>query len=93
MQAGLPSAQLEVALSAVKSTKVLHFTTMANAMGDFSDSSVATRFTNRMKTYGSIWCCVLAHPGHIHYDLLWDVPHVDKFLRSWNGTWHTVTGP
>ncbi|GLI67694.1 hypothetical protein VaNZ11_011960 [Volvox africanus] len=93
VQAGLPSAQLEAALSAVKGTKVLHFTTMANAMGDFSESAVATRFISRMKLYGSIWCCVLAHPGHIHYDLLWDVPHVDKFMRPWNGTWNTVTGP
>lgn len=51
------------------------------------------RFAARMRGYGSIWCCVHAHPGHIHYDLLWDVPHVDKFNRVWNGTWEVKTGP
>ncbi|GLC76877.1 hypothetical protein PLESTF_001850700 [Pleodorina starrii] len=93
IQAGLPSAQLEAALAAVKSAKVLHFSTMDAAMGDFSDVPTATRFAARMKLYGSIWCCVLAHPGHIHYDMLWDQPHTDKFMRTWNGTWTTVTGP
>lgn len=27
-----------------------------------------TKFFNRVRIYGSIWCCVAAHPGHIHYD-------------------------
>ncbi|KXZ45924.1 hypothetical protein GPECTOR_49g508 [Gonium pectorale] len=93
VQESLPSAALETALSAVKSAKVLHFSTMANALGPFSDPAVATRFYERLKLYGSIWCCVLAHPGHIHYDLLWDMPHRDKFQRVWNGTWQTLTGP
>ncbi len=93
VQMGLPSAQLEAALSSVRTAKVLHFTTMANAMGELSDATVAQRFANRMKLYGSIWCCVLAHPGHIHYDLLWDTTHVDKFQRPWNGSWVTLTGP
>ena len=51
------------------------------------------RFASRMRQYGSIWCCIHAHPGHIHYDLLWDVPHFDKFNRVWNGTWEVKTGP
>lgn len=59
----------------------------------FSEPGAAARFVERMKLYGSIWCCVLAHPGHIHYDLLWDMPHTDKFQRVWNGTWDTKTGP
>ncbi len=29
----------------------------------FKDDAVASRFAERMKLYGSIWCCVLAHPG------------------------------
>ena len=62
-------------------------------LADERPDSAAARFANRMKLYGSIWCCVLAHPGHIHYDLLWDEPHTDKFMRPWNGTWTTVTGP
>lgn len=48
----------------------------------------------RLKQYGSIWCCVNAHPGHIHYDLLQELEHTDKFGRKWpaNG-WKPVTGP
>ena len=42
------------------------------------------RFANRIKGYTSLWCCVAAHPGHVHYDMLWDVPHhSDKFGRVW----------
>ncbi|GFR44270.1 hypothetical protein Agub_g5475 [Astrephomene gubernaculifera] len=94
IQSGLPSAALETALSSVRSVKVLHFASMANAMGELSDAAVARRFTERMKLYGSIWCCVAAHPGHIHYDLLWDVvPHTDKFQRVWNSSWVPKTGP
>ncbi len=34
------------------------------------------------------------HPsGHIHYDMLFDVPHNDKFNRAWNGTFEIVAGP
>jgi len=50
------------------------------------------RFSQRMKTYASIWCCIHAHPGHIHYDMLWDVPHTDKFNRIWT-KWEAKTGP
>ncbi|PNW73352.1 hypothetical protein CHLRE_14g629000v5 [Chlamydomonas reinhardtii] len=93
----LSSAELATALSdpAVKGAKVLHFTSMAgfNFPQAFSEPGAAARFVERMKLYGSIWCCVLAHPGHIHYDLLWDMPHTDKFQRVWNGTWDTKTGP
>ncbi|PPS15491.1 hypothetical protein GOBAR_AA05091 [Gossypium barbadense] len=31
------------------------------------------KFTNRMKRYVGIWCCVENHtPGHIYYDMYWD---------------------
>ena len=50
------------------------------------------KFALRMKSYASIWCCIHAHPGHIHYDMLWDVPHTDKFNRIWT-KWEAKTGP
>ncbi|KAG2499431.1 hypothetical protein HYH03_002378 [Edaphochlamys debaryana] len=93
IQQNLPSAQLATALQGGATAKVLHFPTMANAMGPWSDPAVEKRFHERMRLYGSIWCCVNRHPGHIHYDLLWDLPHKDKFQRDWNGTWSTLTGP
>jgi hypothetical protein len=45
-----------------------------------------------MRGYTSIWCCIAAHPGHIHYDPWWDIPHTDKFNRQWD-TWVPKTGP
>ncbi len=94
VQQGLMSDQLSTALTNAKTFKVMHFTTMVNALGNFSNPQQWTRFQERMKLYGSIWCCVHAHPGHIHYDMLWDVvPHNDKFGRTWNTSWSTVTGP
>ncbi len=95
VQAGLMSKELSTALTAASKHKVLHFTSMANALQNFSDARDWLRFSDRMKQYGSIWCCVLAHPGHIHYDLLFDMPHRDKFMRLWdaNKTWVPTTGP
>jgi hypothetical protein len=51
-----------------------------------------TKFFNRVRGYTSIWCCIAAHPGHIHYDPWWDIPHTDKFNRQWD-TWVPKTGP
>ncbi|GAX79191.1 hypothetical protein CEUSTIGMA_g6631.t1 [Chlamydomonas eustigma] len=92
VQEGLMSAQLKVALEAASSFKVLQFTTMNNAFKNFTKESDWSKFAARMRNYGSIWCCIHAHPGHIHYDMLWDVPHSDKFNRPWT-TWETKTGP
>jgi hypothetical protein len=87
------SNELQTALQSVKDFKVLDFTTMSGAFKNFSDVNDWDKFARRMRIYGSIWCCIHAHPGHIHYDLLHDIPHTDKFNRVWNTTWKVQTGP
>lgn len=64
--------------------------------GGWKDEKKAQQFKRRLDHYGSIWCCVNAHPGHIWYDFHWDVPdHQDRHGRtaSKNGVWEPVTGP
>lgn len=51
-----------------------------------------TKFSARLRTYTSLWCCVNHHPGHVHYDMQFDVPHVDKFNKKWD-RWEPTTGP
>ena len=70
IQQGLLSEKLKVALTHANKFKVLHFSTMANAFKNFTETSDWNKFASRMRIYGSIWCCINAHPGHIHYDLL-----------------------
>lgn len=92
VQQGLDSAKLTVALSNVGASKLLEFTTMHNAFARFTDEAQQQKFFKRMQRYTSIWCCAAAHPGHIHYDMWWDQPHVDKFGRTWD-KWKPTTGP
>jgi hypothetical protein len=92
VQQGLDSMQLAVALREVGSSRLLHFMSMKNAFAKFTDQAAQQRFFKRMQRYTSIWCCVAAHPGHIHYDMWWDTPHTDKFGRQWE-SWTPKTGP
>lgn len=50
------------------------------------------KFFHRMRGYGSIWCCVNQHPGHIHYDPWFDIPHTDKF-NNFVQKWEPKCGP
>lgn len=93
VQSGLMSQPLTTALKEVAAYKVLEFSSMAAPFANFTDPDEWTRFFTRMKHSGSIWCCVAAHPGHIHYDLWWDLePHTDKFARKWD-VWEPTCGP
>ncbi|KAJ9524490.1 hypothetical protein QJQ45_019543 [Haematococcus lacustris] len=83
VQEGLTSEKLISALAPAKVYKVLEFSTMAGAFKNFTDPVDWTKFFGRVKGYTSIWCCVNAHPGHIHYDPWFDIPHTDKFNRQW----------
>lgn len=80
------------ALSSVSHAALLKFSTMHNAFGNFTNEVDFTRFFKRMNHLGSVWCCIDAHPGHIHYDFWWDVPHTDKFGRKWE-RWEPMPGP
>jgi hypothetical protein len=79
-------------LSSVKHVQLLKFNTMQSAFGNFSREADYMKFAKRMNQMGSVWCCIDAHPGHIHYDFWWDTPHIDKFGRQWD-KWEPTAGP
>jgi hypothetical protein len=79
-------------LSSVSHVQLLRFNTMRGAFGNFSREANYVKFFKRMNQMGAVWCCIDAHPGHIHYDFWWDVPHVDKFGRNWT-RWEPQPGP
>ncbi|KAG4188208.1 hypothetical protein ERO13_A08G149000v2 [Gossypium hirsutum] len=59
--------------SSFKDVKVIQFSSMQGAFYSFTDKTREEKFTNRMKRYVGIWCCVENHtPGHIYYDMYWD---------------------
>ena len=62
----------------------------------FVDNADAEKFSRRIKRYAAIWCCKAAHPGHIWYDMEFDVvPHTDRHMRTWDESnpWVPTTGP
>ncbi|KAK9813171.1 hypothetical protein WJX72_010080 [[Myrmecia] bisecta] len=93
-----PLLQDEQLLTALKQAaagvKVVHFNTMYNAFVGFANGADGVKFEKRTKQYTSIWCCVNAHPGHVWYDMWWDVqPHTDRHNRIIRGPWQPITGP
>eukprot|EP00887_Chlorella_sp_A99_P001666 scaffold8.g1666.t1 len=67
---------------------------VARLWGGHSEAEAAKRFKRRLDVYGSIWCCVNAHPGHVWYDFFFDqVPHTDRHNRAVAGPWFPLTGP
>ena len=77
-------------------TKVIRFSSMMGTFGGFVDNADAEKFSRRIKRYAAIWCCKAAHPGHIWYDMEFDVvPHTDRHMRTWDESnpWVTTTGP
>ncbi|KAJ8509834.1 hypothetical protein OPV22_000268 [Ensete ventricosum] len=59
--------------SRYRDTKVLHFSSLANAFQGFSDEAREAKFRNRVKRYVGKWCCLENRdPGHIYYDMYWD---------------------
>ncbi|EFN51848.1 hypothetical protein CHLNCDRAFT_37217 [Chlorella variabilis] len=79
----------------VAEAKVLHFVGgIERLFGGWTDEAAGERFKRRLDRYGSIWCCVNAHPGHIWYDFFFDqLPHQDRHGRTVEKTWEPVTGP
>ncbi len=46
--------------------QVLRFTgPVERLFSSWADDTAAQRFKRRLDLYGSIWCCVNAHPGHV----------------------------
>lgn len=88
-----PLLLLHRALSSAQHMMVIRFNSVIDAFGNFTRAEDWSKFARRMAQYGSVWCCVDAHPGHIHYDMLWDVPgHEDRHGRIWS-KWEPKTGP
>ena len=60
-----------------------------------ADAADAKKFSTRVKRYAGLWCCVFdAVPGHIWYDMEFDVvPHTDRHNRVWDTAWEPKTGP
>jgi len=50
-------------------------------------------FQKRSMNYLGIWCCIQpltrGKPGHIWYDMMWDIiPHTDRWKQEWTTAWH-----
>ena len=74
--------------------KVLKFSTMVGVFSGFEDKKKTEQFSNRLKRYAGLWCCIHAHPGHIWYDMEFDViPHKDRHNRVWDKPWEPTAGP
>jgi hypothetical protein len=77
-----------------KDAKVLKFSTMVGVFSGFEDRQKMELFSTRLKRYAGLWCCKHAHPGHIWYDMEFDViPHKDRHNRLWEKPWEPLTGP
>lgn len=87
---GLTPDELAKALGTLQDVKVLDMGNLtALALQNPPDS-----FIQRTKNFGSIWCCVFDHPGHIWYDPLFDiVPHKDRHGRTYSDKWEARSGP
>lgn len=70
------------------------FDSMLDTFGGFVDEEVTRRFHNRMKEVGGLFCCLNETPrGNVFYDMLFDVPHTDRFGREFKGEWEPILGP
>jgi len=81
-------------------TKVLRLSSTPPDYRAVLGSDAVGRFEEKMRGYGSIWCCNRPPggrgAGHIWYDYLWDVlPHTDRFRRQWDAAnpWYPKMGP
>jgi len=92
LQEDLDSEKIKMALSSVGSISLIKFTSVTHAFGNFTDPKDYTKFFDRVKHYGCVWCCVNMHPGHILYDFWWDIPHTDVVGRKWD-KWEPKPGP
>jgi hypothetical protein len=83
-----PPPSFARALSSVSGVAVLDFRNINFAFGNFTHPGDWTRFAARMAQATDAWCCSKPMPGHIPYDMLWDVvPHRDKYGTEWNTPW------
>jgi hypothetical protein len=86
---GVTAQALRDMLKTHATARVLRFgRIMPDVFSDWDDG-----FEDVLRQSSSIWCCTPGHnPGHIHYDLLYDKPHVDRHGRRYE-TWQVKYGP
>lgn len=93
LAANLTSDQILIALKEVQNVKFLEYPTMFNAFKNFTKEDDFKKFFNRLKHYVASFCCLeQRHPGWGWYDFWFDIPHVDRFNRQFNGTWYLKFG-
>lgn len=96
VQPGLNDQQVKAILmqGELAKAKVLRVVGIEWLFGAWADVASEERFKRRLDRYGSIWCCVDAHPGHIWYDFFFDqAPHQDRHGRMFEKGWRPLTGP
>ncbi|KFM24815.1 hypothetical protein F751_1694 [Auxenochlorella protothecoides] len=73
--------------------QVVHFLGRMDRAVLLSASEV-TSYNERMRSWAGAFCCVEGKPGHILYDLFWDVPgHINRFNKVQEGPWEPMPGP
>lgn len=97
---GLKDADLAKIFEPFQKVKIISLNSIGTdggVFGGWSDPMVQSRFYKRATSMTGIWCCVNAHPGHIWYDMLWDMvprPIPDRHNRKRDGPWdYNVKGP
>jgi len=95
---GLDSTKLAAALKGTDSYRILDISGITRMWpafredgGWFTDPEQHRRFVQRLRHMTSVVCCLQTNPGWIWYDLMWDVPHKDRFGRVFD-TWHIKLG-
>ena len=84
-------------LAKLGTVRVLSFDSMPDLYASLPSVSKEAE-QRRMETWTSIWCCSVPpgprKPGHIWYDLFWDVvPHTNRFRKRVEATWEPNFGP
>lgn len=95
---GLDSTKLAAVLKGTDSYRILDISGITRMWpafredgGWFTDPEQHRRFVQRLRHMTSVVCCLQTNPGWIWYDLMWDVPHKDRFGRVFDA-WHIKLG-
>ena len=81
----------------MEAIKVLHFTSMGDLFATLPPLEKENEM-RRMNTWTSIWCCSVPlaprKPGHVWYDLFWDVvPRKNRHNKLVDTPWEPTFGP
>jgi hypothetical protein len=68
----------------VSTVSLLRFTSITDVFSNFTNPDDYSRFFKRMQQYGSFWGLLDTSPGHVRYDMWWDIPHEDVAGRHFD---------